>query len=84
MEEVIPVSMGFQRPFSQLLGSQSSSVCLWNKKWNFQQLLHHACLDAAILPALMIVDRTSELVSQPQLNVVLYKSCLGHGDSSMQ
>jgi hypothetical protein len=32
-----------------------------------------------MLPGLMIVDLTSKPVSQPQLNVCLYKSCLGHG-----
>jgi hypothetical protein len=40
-----------------------------------QLLLHHACLDAAI-SALMIMDSTSEPVSQSQLNVVLIKVAL--------
>jgi hypothetical protein len=36
-------------------------------------------------PSVMIImDWTSEPVSQPQLNVVLYKSCLGHGICSQQ
>ena len=30
------------------------------------------------------MDGTSELVNQPQLNIVPYKSCLGHGISSQQ
>jgi hypothetical protein len=34
-------------------------------------LQHHACLDAVMPPAMMIMYLTSELVSQPQLNVVL-------------
>jgi hypothetical protein len=33
---------------------------------------------------MMIMDLTSETVSQPQLNVVLYKHLLGHGVSSQQ
>ena len=35
-------------------------------------------------PSLMTMDKTSGPVSQPQLNAVLYKSCLGHGISSQQ
>jgi hypothetical protein len=35
-------------------------------------------------PALIIMDITSEPVSQLQLIVVLYKSCFGHGVSSQQ
>jgi hypothetical protein len=35
-------------------------------------------------PTLVIMDWTSEPVSQPRLNVVLYKSCLGHGVCSQQ
>ena len=37
-----------------------------------------------MLPVMMIMDWTSETVSQPQWNVCLYKSCLGHGLSSQQ
>jgi hypothetical protein len=33
---------------------------------------------------MMIMDWTSETVSQPQVNVVPYKSCLGHGVSPQQ
>ena len=33
---------------------------------------------------MMIMDETSETVSQAQLNVFLYNSCLGHGVSSEQ
>ena len=39
-----------------------------------------ACMSAAM----MIMDQTSETVSQLQLNVFLYKSCCGHGVSSQQ
>ena len=54
--------------------------CLWIKMENSQLLIQcHACLDAAMLPIVMIMDGTSETVSQSQLHVVLYKSCLGHG-----
>jgi hypothetical protein len=35
-----------------------------------------------MLPALIIMDLTSEVVSQSQLNVFLYKTCCGHGVSS--
>jgi hypothetical protein len=34
---------------------------------------------SVMLPASMIVDCTSEPLSQPQLNAVLYKSCHGYG-----
>ena len=40
-----------------------------------------ACCHASTM---MIMDLTSETVSQAQLNVVLYKSCHGHGVSSQQ
>jgi hypothetical protein len=43
---------------------------------NSQFLQHRACLDAAVLPALMIIDCTSEPVSQPQLNVVFIRVAL--------
>ena len=56
-----------------------SSSSLQIKMLNSQLLQHHAYLDAAMLPSTMIMDGTSETVSQPQLNVVLYKSYLGHG-----
>jgi hypothetical protein len=39
---------------------------------------------AAMLPTMMIMDRNSETVSQPQLSVCLYKSYLGDGVSSQQ
>ena len=58
--------------------------CLQLKMQNSQLLLHHACLDAATLPTMMIMDGTSETVSQPQIKVFLCKSCLGHGVSSQQ
>jgi hypothetical protein len=41
-------------------------------------------MDAALLPTMVIMDWTSETVSQPQLSVCLYKSCLSHGVSSQQ
>jgi hypothetical protein len=47
-------------------------------------LEYHVCLHTAKLPAMMIMDWTSETVSQPQLNIVPYKSYLGHGVSSKQ
>jgi hypothetical protein len=31
-------------------------VYLWNKMYNFQLLQHHACLDNAILPTMMMKD----------------------------
>jgi hypothetical protein len=49
---------------------------------NAQLLKCHACLEAAIFPTMTIMDLTSEPVSQPQLNVFLFKSCLGRGISS--
>jgi hypothetical protein len=44
----------------------------------------YTCLDTAMLPALMLMDLTSETISQAQLNVCLDKSCLGHGVCSQQ
>ena len=35
-----------------------------------------SCLDTTMLPTLMIMDRTSESVSQPQLNVILIRVAL--------
>jgi hypothetical protein len=66
--------------FSLLPSNQDRSL----KMKNSQLLQHHACLDTAMLPTLMIIDCTSEPVSQPQLNVVPYKTCLGHRVSSRQ
>ena len=34
-------------------------------------LLHHVCLQAAMLPTIMIKDWTSETVSQPQSTICL-------------
>ena len=44
-------------------------------------LQHHVCPLATMFPTMM--DRTSETVSQHQLNVFLYKSC-DHGVSSVE
>ena len=41
-------------------------------------------LHAAMLSAMMLMDETSETISQAQLNVVFHKSCLGHGVSLKQ
>jgi hypothetical protein len=41
----------------------------------------HVFLDADMLSAMMIMDWTFEIVSQTQLNVCLYESCLDHGVS---
>jgi hypothetical protein len=55
--------------------------CLPLKQDENSQLLlqYHICLDGAMLPAMMIMDQSSKPVRQPQLNLVPYKSCLGHG-----
>jgi hypothetical protein len=49
---------------------ESFLLCLWNKIWNSQKLQHHVCLHDDIFPTMMIMDRTSETVSQLQLNVL--------------
>jgi hypothetical protein len=42
--------------------------------WNSQLLPQcHAYLHAAMLPTMVIMDGNSETISQPQLNVFLYK-----------
>jgi hypothetical protein len=51
-----------------------SLCCLQIKIQNSLILLqHHVCLHAAMLPTMMIMDETSETVSQPHLNVALLK-----------
>jgi hypothetical protein len=47
----------------ELPGSPSSPVCLQNKVYNSHLLQHHACLDNAMFPAMMIMNWTSEPVS---------------------
>lgn len=42
------------------------------------------CLPVAMYPTMMIMDETSETVSQLQLRALFYKSCLGHGVSPQQ
>lgn len=59
-------------------GGQSPPAACRSRMQDSQFLQHHVCLQAAMIPAMMIIDCTSETVSQPQLNVVLYKSCHGH------
>ena len=53
-----------------------SSCCL--------PIQHHVCLRAAMLPALMIMDKTSETVSQPSEMLSFIKNCCAHGVSSQQ
>lgn len=49
---------------------------------SFSSSRHNVCLDTGILPAEMIMDWISHIVSQPWLKVCLYKTCLCHGVSS--
>ena len=63
---------------------QSSPSSLQIKMKNSQLLQHHVCLHAAMLPAMMIMDRTSETVRPSQLSIFFYKSCHGHGVFSQQ
>lgn len=42
---------------------------------------HHVCLYATMLPAVIKINQTSELLSQPRLNAFFYKSFCGHGVS---
>ena len=49
-----------------------------------QLLQDHVCLHAVMLPTMIIMDQTSETVNQPQLNISLYKCCLGHDVFSWQ
>jgi hypothetical protein len=50
-----------------------SFYCLQIKMQNSQLLLqHHVCLRASMLRTMIIMDRTSETVSQSQFNVFLY------------
>lgn len=54
-----------------------SFYCLQIKMQKSQLLLqHHVCLDAAMLPTMIIMDKTSETVSQSQLNVSLIRVVL--------
>ena len=76
LKEVCHYGGRLWNPPSRCLSLQSSSVYLWNKMENSQLLQHHACLYAAMLPAIMIMVWTSEPVGQPQLNVVLIRVAL--------
>ena len=49
---------------------------MWTKIQNSQVPLHHVCLDTAMPPYMVVMDSTSEPVSQPQLNVVLIRVAL--------
>jgi hypothetical protein len=51
------------------------------KSWLFQI---HVCLDATMIPFIMIMDLHSETPIQPQLNDFLDKSCLSYDVSSQQ
>ena len=62
----------------------SISCSQWIKMKNSRLLQHQVCLHTAMLPAMTIMDWTSEPVNQPQLNVDLYKTCLDHSVSSQQ
>lgn len=48
-----------------------SSLLPVEQVWNSQLLQHHACLHADILPAMLIADQTSVIVSQSQLKAFL-------------
>jgi hypothetical protein len=50
--------------------------CLQNKILNSQLPLHHDWLDASMLSTLMIMDWTSEPISQPQLHIVFIRVAL--------
>jgi hypothetical protein len=56
-----------------LLGSPQKTV---SSLQNSQFLQHQVCLHDVILPTRTIIDRTSEAVSQPRLNVVLMRVAL--------
>lgn len=63
--------------------TQPSSCCLQIKMQNSQLLLqYHICLHATTLPTMMILDWTSETVSQPQLNVTLIMVSLHRSNKS--
>lgn len=51
--------------------AQCLSLCLQCSS----QLLLSVGLHAAMFPAMIVMDQTSETVSQPQLNALFYKSC---------
>lgn len=69
-EEVCHCGLGFEvLCLSSAQGGKEAASCLPNSPL----LQHHVCLQAAMLPAMKIMDWSSEPVSQPQLNAVLYK-----------
>ena len=62
-----------------------SFYCLWIKMWKSRFLFQHCVyLHAAMLPTMVILEYTSEPVSQPYLNAFLYNSCWGYSVSSQQ
>ena len=52
-------------------------VKIWPSLGCLQILEPRVCLHTAMLP-MMIMDQSSETLSQPSLNVCLYESCFGH------
>ena len=92
LEEVCHCGVGFgglllysdsihcQRELSLAAWKTLSSDCHRIRMQISQLLLQHSvCLHTAMLPAIMIMDETSETVNKSPLNACFYNSCLGHG-----
>jgi len=86
LEYCVTVGVGFGVSYAQTPSSVESILFLppSDQIVESQLLQHIVCLDAAKLSTMLRMDWTSKTVSQPQLNVSFYKSCLGHAVSSQQ
>jgi hypothetical protein len=75
--------MGVSFEVSSAQATSSDTVSfgyLQTQMYIFQHLLQqNACLHFAMLCSIMMLDKTSETLSQFQLNVLSSKSCYGHG-----
>ena len=58
--------------------SQALALSLSCCPWVWCRNLSYFCLHDTMLPTMMVMDWTSDSVSQPQSNVFLYRSCCGH------
>ena len=76
--------VGFEVSKAQPRSSVSLFLLPVDPDVKFSLLQHRVCPRATMLPDTMTMDWISETVSQPQLNVFLYKRGHGHGVSSQQ
>jgi hypothetical protein len=80
LEEVCHCGCGLYDPLPRCLHRQQSSPsCLWTRGRTSAPPLPCLPRQCCHASAIRIMDWTSDSVSKPKLNIVLYKSCCGHG-----